>query len=50
MSDGLGEKLETNAPVVDLPKLVYDAYDMARIDAANETGMHNETSPETCKQ
>jgi hypothetical protein len=33
----------------DLPKLLSNAYDNARIDAANETGIDIDTFPETCE-
>jgi hypothetical protein len=32
-----------------LPELLSDAYDEARIDAANETGLDIDTFPETCE-
>ena len=32
----------------ELPELLSDAYDNARIDAANETGIDLDTFPETC--
>jgi uncharacterized protein DUF29 len=32
-----------------LPELLSDAYDQARIDAANETGLDIDTFPETCE-
>ena len=33
----------------DLPKLLSNAYDNARIDAANETGLDIDVFPETCE-
>jgi hypothetical protein len=33
----------------DLPKLLSNAYDDARIDAANETGIDIDTFPDTCE-
>jgi hypothetical protein len=33
----------------DLPQLLSSAYDNARIDAANETGIDIDTFPETCE-
>lgn len=33
----------------ELPELLSDAYDNARIEAANETGLDIDTFPETCE-
>ena len=41
--------LESPSLRPDLPRLVSSAYDDARIDAANETGIDIDTFPETCE-
>jgi hypothetical protein len=41
--------LESPSLRPELPKLLSNAYDNARIDAANETGIDIDTFPETCE-